>query len=54
LPREEREGNFGHFFYTNEKRMPPCGPPISKPEMGGRGDAGGRMRQVQGGEDIGD
>jgi len=38
LPGEEREGNFGHFFYTNEERMPPCGPPISKPEMGGGGD----------------
>jgi len=42
LPGEEREGNFGHFFYSNEKRMPPCGPPISEPEMGGRGDVAAR------------
>jgi hypothetical protein len=46
LPKEERERNYCHFFVTWEERMPPCGPPISKPEMGGRGDAAGEERTL--------
>jgi hypothetical protein len=41
LPGEEREGNSGYFLLHEEERMPPCGPPISKPEKGGRVDVVG-------------
>ena len=34
LPGEEREGNFGHFFYTKRNECPPVVPPFQNQKWG--------------------